>query len=114
MASLYAQYIKERDDKDIVEYDNGFATYKIYDNGECYLEDIYVTPDQRKTGLAVKLTDEVVQIAKEKNCKLLVGSVCVDDKNATKNMKIFLTYGMQIYKNMGTLIFLKKDISGDR
>jgi ribosomal protein S18 acetylase RimI-like enzyme len=108
--SLFADYIAEREDKSIIESDDGFATYKIFDNGECYLQDIYVVPSQRKSGLATIMTDRVVEIAKEHGCKTLIGSVCVDDQNCTRNMKVFLAYGMQIHKIIGTVIFLKKDI----
>lgn len=112
MSSVYAKYLKEREDKDIIESEKGFATYKIFDNGECYLQDIYVIPDERKSGLATEMTDKVVEIAKERKCNLLLGSVCTNDKYATRNMKVFLAYGMEIYNNVGTMIFLKKDISG--
>jgi GNAT superfamily N-acetyltransferase len=108
--SLYADYLKEREDKDIIESDKGFATFKTFDNGECYLQDIYVIPSERKSGLATEMTNKIVAIAKERGCSLLVGSVCVDDKNATRNMKVFLAYGMEIYRNVGTMVFLKKDI----
>jgi hypothetical protein len=108
--SLYADYIKEREDKCIVENDCGFATYSIYPNGECYLQDIYVVPAERKSGFATTMTDLVVCIAKEKGCHTLVGSVCTDDKHATRNMKVFLAYGMQIHKVIGNMIFLNKNI----
>jgi ribosomal protein S18 acetylase RimI-like enzyme len=111
MKSLYAEYIAEREDKEIIETDKGFATFKIFDNKECYLQDIYIIPECRKTGLATEMTDKIVEMAKEKGCNTLVGSVCVDDKYATRNMKVFLAYGMQIYKTAGTMIFLKKDIT---
>jgi ribosomal protein S18 acetylase RimI-like enzyme len=109
--SLFADYIKEREDKEIIESDKGFATFKIFDNGECYLQDIYVIPKYRETKIATEMADKVFAIAKERGCKLLVGSVCTEDKNATKNMKVFLAYGMQIYKNIGNMIFLNKEIS---
>jgi ribosomal protein S18 acetylase RimI-like enzyme len=109
--SLYAEYIKEREDKEIIETDKGFATFKCFDNKECYLQDLYVCPEYRKTKIATDMTDEVVAIARERGCSLLVGSVCVDDKYATRNMKVFLAYGMQIYKTVGTMIFLKKEIN---
>lgn len=111
MKSLYAEYIAEREDKEIIETDKGFAVFKIFDNKECYLQDLYVIPDYRKTGLATEMTNKIVEIAKEKGCNTLIGSVCSDDKYATRNMKVFLAYGMQIYKTVGTMIFLKKDIT---
>ncbi len=110
--SLYKDYIKEREDKDIVESDDGFATFKIFPNGECYLQDLYVVPSKRQSGLATELANKIVDIARERNCKTLVGSVCTDDQNATRNMKVFLAYGMRINKVMGNMIFLNKDISG--
>lgn len=108
--SLYADYIKEREGKHILETDKGFATYFLYDNGECYIQDIYIAPDFRKTGLSTKMVDEIVEIAKENKCHTLLGSICIDDKNATVNMKIWLNYGFCINKIVGPLIFLKKDI----
>lgn len=108
--SLYADYIKEREDKEIIESDKGFATFKIFDNGECYLQDIYVVPNHRKSHYATEMTDKVVAMAREKGCNILIGSVCTDDKYATRNMKVFLAYGMEIYKTVGIMIFLKKNI----
>ena len=41
MESNYAQYIKEREGKEIVEDHKGFATFVITDK-ECYIVDIFV------------------------------------------------------------------------
>lgn len=114
MESLYAQYIKEREDKQIIESHEGFATYKIFNNGECYLQDLYVIPEKRKSGLAKEMTDAVVKIAQEQGCHTLIGSVCSEDKFCTRNMKVFLAYGMQLHKIIGNMIFLNKDISGEK
>lgn len=108
--SLYKEYIKEREDKDIIESDSGFATYKIFNNGECYLQDIYVVPNKRKSGLASEMADQVVDIAKENGCHTLLGSVCVDGNEPTRNLKVFLNYGMQVQKIIGNMIFLTKNI----
>lgn len=114
MSSLYAQYIRERENKDIIESDKGFATFKTFHNGECYLQDLYVVPSERKTGLATEMANKIVEIAKERGCNTLIGSVSTEDQHATKNLKIFLNYGMEIYKIVGTMIFLKKNIQGDK
>lgn len=110
MASLYAQYIKEREGKEIIESDEGFATYQFFDNGECYLQDLYVIPEKRKSGLATDMADQVVRKAIEKGCDTLLGSVCVDANDPTRNMKVFLAYGMQVSKIVGNMIFLRKKI----
>jgi len=108
--SHFANYIKEREDKQILENEKGFATYKIYDNGECYLQDIYVAPEFRKQHVGSGMVDRVSDIARKHDCHTLIGSICLDDKNATKNMQIWLGYGFQLYKNVGTMIFLRKDL----
>lgn len=113
MSSLFAEYIKEREGKQIIESDKGFATFKVFDNKECYLESIYVKPEYRETGLATDMANEISEIAKEHGCTSLIGSVCIDDVAVTKNMKVLLAYNMQIYKIVGNLIFLKKDL-GDK
>lgn len=103
-------YIAEREDKDIIETDKGFATFKTFENGECYLQDLYVTPDYRKTGLATEMADRVVEIAKERGCDTLVGTIASNDKNSTRNMKVFLGYGMEISTVTDSMIFLRKRI----
>jgi GNAT superfamily N-acetyltransferase len=110
MASLYAQYIAERENKGIVESDKGFATYQMFSNGECYLQDLFVVPEHRQSHVATEMADQVVTIAKEHGCHSLIGSVCIDDREATRNLKVFLKYGMRVYKLAGTMIFLNKEI----
>lgn len=108
--SHFANYIKEREDKDTIESEKGFATYKIYDNGECYLQDVYVAPEFRGKHVAYEMADKVSDIAKQHDCHTLLGSVCMDDKNASKNMMVWLKYGFLLYKNMGNMVFFKKDL----
>ena len=114
MASLYAQYIKERENKDIIETDKGFATFQFLTNNQCYLQDIFVLPEYRKSGLCFEMADKVTQRAKEKNCHTLIGSVCTDDQNATRNIKVLLAYGMYFDKVIGNMMFFKKSIDGDK
>lgn len=108
--SLFADYIKERENKSIIECEKGFATYSIYSNGECYLQDIYVAPEYRKQHIGSQMADEVVKIAQEQKCHTLVGSVCIDALGCTESMKAFLSYGMKLSTIRGNIIFLKKDI----
>jgi len=108
--SLYANYIKERENKEIIETPEGFATYKIFENGECYLQDIYILPEFRNSGLATSFADQVCMKAKLAGCSVLIGSVSIDDQNVTRNLKIFLAYGMDVYKIIGSMIFLRKNL----
>ena len=112
MESLYAKYIQEREDGLIVENDFGFATYKIISDG-VYIQDIYVLPDKRKSGVAKALADQVCLIAKEKNLKLVFGSVDVRANHATDSMKVLIAYGMSVHSVAGNLIYFSKSIEGE-
>ena len=65
--SHFANYIKERQNKEIIEDESGFATY-YFIMPDCYIEDIYVIPEKRKAGIAAKYADKIAKIAQEKNC----------------------------------------------
>lgn len=111
MSSLYAQYIKEREGKEILETDKGFATFTVLNNGECYIQDIYVLPDHRQTGAASEMAARITEIAKSRDCHTLVGSVCVSTNNPTTSLKVLLAYGFKLHSvQNNNMIFLTKDL----
>ena len=58
--SLYAEYIKGRENKEIIEDSLGFATYQITGN-ECYIVDIYVRPEARMLGRGSILANKITE-----------------------------------------------------
>jgi GNAT superfamily N-acetyltransferase len=107
--SLYADYVKEREGKFIIEDNLGFAVYTI--SGEvCYIVDIYVVPDQRKNGLASSYADLIVEAAKEAGCTKLLGSVDPTTNGATASLKVLLAYGFSLSCIDDNLIYFVKDI----
>ena len=72
--SLYADYLKEREDTNILEDTRGFATYKITGE-ECYIIDIYVAPIHRGNGMTKYYSDKIGELAKELGCSFLSGTV---------------------------------------
>lgn len=107
--SLYGEYIKERVGKEIVESDKGFATYSYVDNG-CYIEDIYVIPEHRRSGEAARLADEVAHTAKAKGLQKLFGSVVPSAKGSTSSLKVLLSYGFKLLSADKNIIYFEKDI----
>lgn len=108
--SLYGQYIKEREDYEILEDSEGFCTYKILDNGECYIRDIYVIPELRRSNKAESMANKVAEIAIREGCKLLVGSVCTISKDPTTSLKVLLAYGMKFHSIQDNMIYLIKEL----
>lgn len=109
--SMWGDYIKEHRNDDIVENEQGFATYRYLNGGKAvYIIDIYVKPEFRKTYAASALADEVVRVAKANGCNELLGSVVPSVKTATASLKVLLSYGFELQSSTPELIVFKKDI----
>jgi predicted GNAT family acetyltransferase len=109
MASLYSQYNSECRNKQTIENDNGFLVYSI-DHGILYIEDYFVTPEHRGTGLLEDMASFAIEIGKSKGCKQLLGSVDIQTKDSTVCVEKLIKYGMKIYSLKGNVIYFMKDI----
>ena len=115
---LYEMYLNERENA-LVEYafdkDSnriGFATYCfINDNNEmcCYIKDIFVVPQYRKSGIAKQVADRIVKRA-GKDCRRLLGSVDPTCDGAAASMAVLLSYGMEPKGYSNGLIYFSKDL----
>lgn len=106
--SLFAEYLKEREGKEVLETEVGFAIYS-FNGTECYLSDIFVRAGLRRSGAATELADEVSERARIAGCKILSGSVNPRLKSATTSIKVLLGYGMQLHSSsQDALIFVKE------
>jgi hypothetical protein len=108
--TLFAQYIKERENKEIIENDYGFVTYFFLANGDCYIEDVYIIPEKRRTKLASEFGQQVELLAKECGSKKVLGSVDINANNKTESMKFLLSYGFKLCYISGSLIYLSKEL----
>jgi ribosomal protein S18 acetylase RimI-like enzyme len=96
MPSLYAEYLRERTDDEIIEVADGFATYRFLPDGACYIVDIYCRPESRKHGIASSLADSIAAHAVAKGCKELIGSVSLRANGVTDSIKTLFAYGMEV------------------
>lgn len=108
--SFYADYLRERTTDDIIETDEGFATYRFVNAKTVYIVDIYVRPECRKSHVAKDLADEIVRRAKEKGCNELIGTVVPSTKNSTDSVKVLIAYGMSLNSSGNDLIVFRKEI----
>jgi GNAT superfamily N-acetyltransferase len=75
----------------------GFVTYNLQNstwspNGHCYLEDLFVDPNARGSGVGRSLIDYVKTFAIEKKCSRLYWNT--DEDNATAR-KLYDTYALE-------------------
>jgi hypothetical protein len=107
--SLFAQYTRERGGKDIIETERGFATYQFFPDS-VYIEDIFVSPEYRKTNEASKMADIIAEMARSKGITKMYGTVCPSANGSTISMKVLLAYGFSLDNSSNNLIVLKKDL----
>jgi GNAT superfamily N-acetyltransferase len=107
--SLYARYVLEREGMEIIETDISFVTYYFVEK-ECYIKDVFVHPDHRKTGEATRLGDEITKIAKLKGCTKLYGTICPSAKGSTESIQFLLSYGFKLDSSVANFIALVKEI----
>lgn len=107
--SLFANYIKQRENKDIVETDVGFATFSTVKDG-IYIEDIFVQESHRHTGEAARMADKIALIAKEKGFHKLFGSISPSGNHSTEGLKVLLAYGFKLNSSTNNFIWLEKEI----
>lgn len=107
--SLYGQYIAERENAHILECSEGFATYTYIDK-YCYIKDIYVIPEHRKSNIASSLADQIAQIAKSNGYSLLMGSVDINANEPTRSLQVLLAYGFKVLMLKESMIYLSKEI----
>ena len=109
MKSLYAQYLEEKTDRKILESEHGFVTYEI--TGEvCYIADIFTVREERLGGLAIQMCMQVGQIAKAAGCKVVIGTVQVENKKATEGLKACLAMGMTLQKAENGTVYLIREL----
>lgn len=107
--SHFASYIYEKQNKSIIEDEHGFATF-FFIKDACYIEDIYVVPEARKSGVASKYADLISEQAKSKGASKLLGSINLNSNNSTDSMKVLLAYGFKLAWNDGQMIYLQKEV----
>jgi GNAT superfamily N-acetyltransferase len=76
--NLHEQYIKERENLDIIKTGKGFITYRI-EFPNCFISDYFVSKEFRQSGHGYFLADQVFDICKQAGIKDVF---CQTDDNA--------------------------------
>ena len=108
--SMYGEYIAERTGDQILEVENGFATYRFPDEKTVYIVDIYIKPKSRNLHLASDIADSIVKIAKGKGCIKLLGSVVPSARGSTTSLRVLLGYGMTLDSSTQDFVLFRKAI----
>jgi hypothetical protein len=110
MASQWAQYRAETAGTLFIEKEHGFISYMLLPDS-IYIEDIWVTPEQRKNKLGLRLVEEAEKHGME--CGKLFSMIRIDLNGATipGNLKAALAVGFVPFKAEANQIWLKRNIA---
>jgi predicted GNAT superfamily acetyltransferase len=111
---MFKDYLKERLGREMLESEHGFVIYGFnclgLDMPHVYIEDIYVTPEKRKSGEAARLADKIAEMAKSKGIRAMVGSVAIDANGSEASLKVLIAYGMKPLSANNNTIYMCKEI----
>lgn len=106
---LYAAYLEELGVKKLYRNDKGFALYSFAEN-YLYIEEIFILPEYRGKKEFSILCDSLTEIAKQKGCKRLLGSVVPTINNSTRSLGMLLSYGAKLVSATNNFIVFEKEI----
>lgn len=109
---MWAAYNKERLGLDqIVEPDRGFIAYRIIPP-VLHIEDVYTVPTERRSMVALSLSNKVISLAREQGCNTAQTRVWVGSSGAERAMRVNMACGFKLIAAENNCIIMQKDIGG--
>lgn len=112
---MYAEYLRERENKEILQDDRGFAIYGYncvpgVDFPHVYLQDVFVRPEHRRKGHSRKLTNQVVDQAKDAGFKIMLTSVDSAARASHDSLLAVIGNGFKLFTATGSEIWFSKEL----
>ena len=107
--SLFAEYMRERENAETIETEQGFICFKFEDDN-CIITDIFIAPEFRNGQVGRDFGKQVEEKAKEKGLDCIY---CYADKNALNfndSVNFILKNGYTIQNVNFNLVYFKKEI----
>lgn len=106
--SMFLNYFKELEGQDAITSEFGFLTYRISGN-ECYVHNLYITPEHRNNKRAKALFSSLKQRAKEAGATIITCNVYFKNAGLKKNIAIYKKQGFKkIQENTNCVTMLKE------
>lgn len=106
---MYFDYIKEREGLDFIIKDYGFCSYSIKDQ-ECFLMDVYIKPEFRKTHKGSTLLNELCSIARDSKCTYLTARNYPKSFGSSESLLAALKYGFKVITTNNEFILIAKEL----
>jgi len=104
--SLWAQYRAEVSDSVYLEEEYGFIAYSLLPDA-VLIEELYVVPEQRRTGLGLSLFCRVEELARTAGKSASLACVRLDSRAAAESLKTHLNVGFSPISAENGIIWLR-------
>lgn len=108
---FYADFIKEREGLDLLEFPEGFITYQIT-NDELYVANLYIAPEFRGTPALFRFDKEITKIAVENKCKLISSNIHLNDHGFNRTLRAALKLLFTVVSAHNNSVIVVKKIGG--
>lgn len=108
--SLWAQYSKELMGRMMIEDENSFVSYSFPEWApDCIMvHDMFVVPDQRRTGLGTKVFQQIEEIGRQAGKKAVIAHIELSTKCYDKSWAAQLAVGLLPISAENGKILLRK------
>jgi len=86
----------------------GWASYKLIDGGECYIDHCYVAPEFRATSAIYEINQAIEQIAKDASCTHMTGTVDLASSAPMRSVKMMEKAGYKLHSAQNNIIVMIK------
>ena len=107
--TLYAEYIKERENFDIIENENCFIIYKIKGDS-AFISHSFTRKDLRQRGEMASLLAELCILLRMKNVLLLNATIDLRDVNASRTTLAALKCDFEIKAAENGILYIEVDL----
>jgi GNAT superfamily N-acetyltransferase len=108
--SLWADYVREREGKEVIEGEHYFISYGI-EGDYCVIGDMYVREEHREHGIGWMIFAQVISAALKKGCTYLVSTVSTADRNYARSIAIHKAGGFLELRRDGDMIVFQLELS---
>lgn len=103
---MYAQYIKEKCNAELIQTERGFITYSV--NGDSvHIHDAYVLPEYRGRGESKALVDEVIR---RTEAKKLTSCLQINSNDMNQTLITQLCFGFKLVGASEKELYLVKEL----
>ena len=95
-----------------LEREGCFMGYRV-EGSNLYVGEIFVHPDYRGKGLAVKLLDDSIKLAKEFGCKQVYGDIDLENGSKSEIAALTLKCGFKILTWEDRTMRVVKEVSNE-